>query len=131
MQKSEWTHTMFLLAAMVIVDGKIFKEEVDAFVSEAVTLNSLVKSDNSFTAKTAFDWFVLNRDDIRAWRKSPDFEKTLFKHLKALKKLQHRKQVLSSMCIIAVADDILHSTENKILSMTAQEWELVLPNAVA
>ena len=38
MDPSQWNHVLTLLAVTVVVDGRVYKEEVDTFVEQALSL---------------------------------------------------------------------------------------------
>ena len=102
MHKSQWTNVLSLLAVMVIVDGRVYKNEVDTFVSEAVALDKILNKETSFTNKLAFDWFVTKRDEIKTWGKPDGKKRHMIKHILALREHPHRKDILASMHRIAL-----------------------------
>jgi len=65
----QWTHILTLLSVVVVVDNRVYKEEVDMFVEQARTLKEVITPDMLFSDKMAFDWFVVHRDEIKASRR--------------------------------------------------------------
>ena len=128
MQEANWSDVMTLLAAMVAVDGKVFKEEVDAFVTETCTLRSLINTEIPFSKKQAYDWYVTHRAAVRKMCKAVDASDRILEHINSLSKNPNRALILASMNNIAISDSNLHASEHEILSLAAKTWGLKHPS---
>ena len=128
MDPSQWTHILTLLAVTVIIDGRIYKEEVDTFVAESVALKEKLSPDMIFSKKMVFDWFVVHRDDMAKWLKDPESHTQILKHILALGENPHRDKILSAMYAIAISDQKYHKTESDTLSLAAKHWDLPHPH---
>ena len=122
MDETQWLDVMTLLAVMVVVDGKVFKEEVDTFIEEAIKLSELVGLEASFSKKLAFDWYVTRRTDIKKICAISEPSAQVIALIKALKESPHRFAVLASMNKIALADQNFHPAEFNTLSLAGKEW---------
>ena len=67
MDTQQWTHILTLLSVAVIIDSRVYKEEVDMFVLQSLKLKDVISPDMIFSKKMAFDWFMVHRDEIKAW----------------------------------------------------------------
>lgn len=128
MDPSHWTHILTLLAITVIVDGKIYKEEVDTFVAESVRLKESLSPDMIFSEKMVFDWFVVHRDEIAKWLKDPESHTQVLRHILALGENPDREGILDAMYAIAIADAAYHKTESDTLTLAAKHWNLPHPH---
>ena len=54
MEPSQWNHILTLLAVTVVVDGRVYKEEVDTFVNEALGLKEKASPKMLFSKKNGF-----------------------------------------------------------------------------
>ena len=72
MGPTQWNHILTLLAITVVVDGRVYKEEVDTFVARTLSLKEETSPSMLFSKKMVFDWFVVHRDEIVAWLKEQD-----------------------------------------------------------
>ena len=127
MEPSQWNHILNLLAVTIIVDGRIYKEEVDTFVDEALSLKEKASPNMLISKKMIFDWFVVHRDDIKKWLQESDPHKRVMQHIHALGKNPHRKTIMSAMYSIAVSDGNYHKTEVDTLSLAAKSWGMPNP----
>lgn len=128
MDPSQWTHILTLLAITVIIDKKIYKEEVDTFVAESVALKEELSPDMIFSKKMVFDWFVVHRDEIAKWLEDPESHTQILKHILALGENPNRGKILSSMYAIAISDQKYHRAESDTISMAAKHWNVPHPH---
>lgn len=128
MGPSQWNHVLTLLAVTVIVDGKVYKEEVDSFVSESLKLKEQVSPDMLFSKKMVFDWFVVHRDEVAKWLKEPDSHTQILRHILALGDNLHRAKIMDAMYAIAMSDQKYHKTESDTLTMAAKHWRIAHPH---
>lgn len=128
MEPSQWNHILTLLAVTVVVDGRVYKEEVDTFVNEALGLKEKASPKMLFSKKMVFDWFVVHRDEIMKWLKEPNPQKRILQHILALGENPHRAKIMSAMYAIALADENYHKSEIDTLAMAAKHWGVPNPN---
>jgi len=128
MDPSQWNHVLTLLAVTVVVDGRVYKEEVDTFVEQALNLKEKASPDMLFSKKMVFDWFVVHRDEIIKWLDEPDSQTRILRHILALGENAHRAEIMTAMYAIAIADDNYHKTEVDTLSLASKHWGVPHPH---
>ncbi len=128
MDTSQWTHILTLMTVTVVVDGRVYKEEVDTFVAESIKLKETITPNMIFSKKMAFDWFVVHRDEITKWFKEPEAQKKVLRHILALGENPNRKKILAAMYAIAISDDKYHKSESDTLSLAAKHWCIPHPH---
>lgn len=127
MDTRQWTHILTLLSVAVIIDNRIYKEEVDMFVEQAFELKDVISPDMIFSKKMAFDWFVVHRDEIKAWVMDIDVHTTILRHILAVGESPHRKEILDAIFAIANVDGEYHASEVDVINMACKHWNLPLP----
>jgi len=110
----QWTHILTLLGVAVIVDDRVYKEEVDMFVEQAWALKEVITPDMLFSEKMAFDWFVVHRE----------------RHILALGESPFCKDILNAIYAIATVDGEYHPSEADVIGMACKHWNLSVPNNV-
>jgi len=124
----QWTHILTLLSVAVIIDNRIYKEEVDMFVEQAFKLKGVISPDMIFSEKMAFDWFVVHRDDIKAWLADIDSHTVILRHILAIGESPFCKEILDAIYAIANVDGEYHSSEVDVISMACKHWHLPAPD---
>lgn len=127
MDIKQWTHILTLLSVAVIVDDRVYKEEVDMFVEQALSLKDVITPKMIFSKKMAFDWFVVHRDEIKAWVGEMDSHTVILRHILALGDSPFRKEILDAIYSIATVDGEYHASEADMISMACKHWHLPLP----
>lgn len=128
MDTRQWTHILTLLSVAVIIDNRIYKEEVDMFVEQAFKLKGVISPDMIFSEKMAFDWFVVHRDDIKAWLADIDSHTVILRHILAIGESPFCKEILDAIYAIANVDGEYHSSEVDVISMACKHWHLPAPD---
>ncbi|WP_427454059.1 hypothetical protein [Litorimonas sp. WD9-15] len=124
MNAKNWDDTLHLLCMMILVDGKVFEEEVEAFKDAAIALKDIVNPKLMLTRHMAGDWFALHRDDI-AIRVSPVFyDSSLSGILKSLDTAENKKELIFALLKVAMSDGRKHISEQKLLFSACAAWNL-------
>ena len=118
----EWKHILRLLCFCILVDNRIYKEEVDCFVDEAIKLCDRLNPDMLFSKKMAFDWFMAHRDEQLAQLKSDKVKLHILDSIVALSKLEGREYLFAAMEKISQSDGEYHENEANLLAMAKQHW---------
>ena len=129
MDTQQWTHILTLLSVAVVVDNRVYKEEVDMFVEKALTLKDVITPNMIFSKKMAFDWFVVHRDEIKAWMSDIDPHTIILRHILALGESPYCKEILDAIYSIATVDGEYHASEVDMIGMACKHWHLPAPNA--
>ena len=90
-----WTDVLRLLCMMILIDGKVYEEELEEFKSAALALRDMVDPKLMLTGHMAQDWFELNRDDIAIGVTTVFYESNVVKTLKNLNEVENKKGLSS------------------------------------
>ena len=112
-----------LLYAMVLIDKRVVKVEMDTFFARIEGFLGLIEDVESLRAKDIIaNWFVQNYKNVLREMKTPNREQFMLTHVGKLKTYMHREQVFHIMQIIAHADEEFHDDEKAFLDDVAQIW---------
>lgn len=123
----QWTHILTLLSVAVVVDNRVYKEEVDMFVDRAMGLKEIITPKMLFSKKMAFDWFVVHRDEIKGWMGDVDPHTVILRHILALGESPFCKEILDAIYAIARVDGEYHDSEVDMIGMACKHWHLPVP----
>ena len=129
MSVDRWNDIFALLSMVIIADKRVYKEEVDAFVTSVMDIKAAsdkasIDDDTLITADLAFEWFRGNRDDILAQVSAPEYPMSALKKIFALDGFAQRKEVLRAMLLISMADKDYHPSEENLVDIAAAHWGL-------
>ena len=127
METARWTDILTLLTIAVVIDRRIYKEEVDTFRKEVLALCEILTPEMIFSDKMAFDWFLVHRDKVMTWLIEPQAKQTIITHLQKLKNEPARARILQSLHAIVIADNECHLHEAEFINLAAEQWELPSP----
>lgn len=127
MSTESWHDIMTLLSLVVLADKRVYKEEVDTFVSAAVKLNGQVNPGLFITEKMALSWFIENRDGLKSALQSPSINIQIDRILGTLKPLKNKQAILTVMKAIAQADSDYHKSEHYMVKRAATLWGMPVP----
>ena len=121
-------HSFFtLLYAVVLIDNRVVRVEVNQFFKALEEFMKEVESINTLEAKsTISNWFVQNYKSILAEMRSPDRETFLLSHVESLKFYEHRQKIFEMMEFVANSDDDFHALEKQFLNKVSDVWQLKL-----
>ena len=128
METARWTDILVLLTIAVVIDRRVYKEEVDAFRREALALREVLTPDMIFSDKMAFDWFLVHRDNVLDWLREPNAKDIIIGHIQKLKNEPARARILEAMYAISIADKEFHPNEDDLIGLTAKHWGVPHPN---
>lgn len=129
METARWTDILMLLTIAVVIDRRVYKEEVDVFRRECLALCEILTPDMIFSDKMAFDWFLVHRDKVMTWLMEPHSNQKVISHLKKLSSEPERGRILQAFYAISMADDECHPSEAEFIALAASYWSL--PNPIA
>lgn len=122
MRPEQWTEIFTLLAIIVVADNRVYKEEVDSFVGQVDILKSQVGSEALVTSKLAFDWFIAQRDEIKAKINQDNAEFYIVRTIQSLMDFPDHGALLRSMEAVSVSDREFHIEEKSIIQLAAAYW---------
>lgn len=112
-----------LLALVVLVDKRVYKEEVDTLAVEAE--NILKNTLGLFmTQSMAVDWFQTNRTSLQALLDDEFLDYNLNVAIKCVDEFPDKTSLRRAMLRVAYADDEFHDSENRLIRMAGQKWGL-------
>jgi len=124
----QWTHILTLLSVAVIIDNRVYKEEVDMFVDQAMSLKDVITPDMIFSKKMAFDWFVVHRDEVKSWLAKDDSGTIILRHILSLGDSPFCKDILKAIYAIVTVDGEYHASEVDMITMACKHWNLSIPS---
>ena len=124
MHSQNWNDALTLLCMMIMADGKVYQEEVQAFRKAAVQLRDAVSPEIMVTEKMAHDWFVLHKDNISQKMSSVYVVDATREVFNRLKPLPNKKELIVALMKIALSDGHQHHAENKIMLRACEAWDL-------
>lgn len=124
MHSQNWNDALTLLCMMIMADGKVYQEEVEAFKKAAVQLKDAVSPEMMVTEKMAYDWFVLHKDDISQKMSSVYIVDATREVFDRLKSLSNKKELIIALMKIALSDGHQHKSENQIMLRACEAWDL-------
>ena len=124
MHSRNWNDALTLLCMMIIADGKIYQEEVEAFKTAAVQLRDVVSPEMMVTKKMAHDWFVLHKDEITLNMTEPFRATAMEDVFDRLNTLPNKKELITALLKVALSDGHQHRSENKIMVQACKAWNL-------
>jgi len=115
----------YLLYAMVLIDNRVVKVEMDLFFAIIETFLRTTLHTEALTAKaTITNWFMQNYKTVLSEMRTPVRETHLLKHAEALKAFSHKEHVFAMMKEIAISDNEYHDDERLLLEKISKIWEL-------
>lgn len=125
MTQHERDSIFYLLYAMVLIDNRVIKVEMDMFFAIIEDFLTAIFNSDVLTAKsTISNWFIQNYKNILKEVRSPIRESYLMEHVEALKNYDKTKYVFEMMREIAISDDEYHKEERMFLQKAADIWGL-------
>ena len=124
MTSDEWHNIMTLLTLVILADKKVYKEEVDTFVSTVKSLNETIAPGMFMTESMAFDWFKSNRLRVSHLLVGPNVERNLQDLVQRTRNISGKQAIISAMEKIANADSDYHRNEDTIINKCAKGWKL-------
>jgi len=126
MHDSHWNPLLKLLGLIVMMDGKIYQEEVMAFSKATKMLQKTLSPDIFLTDTMIKDWFINHREEIKSIVDSLEYDQKLLEIIGPIRTLSEKKLVLKAMVKIAKSDGSYHTKENMIIKKAAKYWNVNL-----
>lgn len=117
-----WNDVLHLLGMMILIDGKIYEEEVDAFTDAAISLRDIVDPNLMLTRHMAKDWFAGHRDRIINSIRPSCYESTIARTLKRLDDVDNKKDMIFALLKVAISDGYKHPSEERLLNSACETW---------
>lgn len=124
MRSSEWTYLLKLLGLVVMIDGKVYQEEMSAFTKAALKLQEVLSPDIFLTRAMVLDWFLNHREELRDIVNGLEYDTHIIAIIAPIRGLNQKKAVLNAMILIAQADGFYHGKERMIINKAAKYWNV-------
>lgn len=121
---SQWKYIFKLVGLIVVANGKVLKEDLDAYQNMMVELAVVIDPKIVMTRKMAFDWFKNHKDDLVAIIDSLAYEDTLIDIFSHMRHLPHKLDVLTAMVKVAIADGHYGPMEELFIKKTILFWNV-------
>ena len=121
---SSWKHLLKLVGLIVVANGTVIKEDLDAYQDVMIELAAVIDPNIVMTRKTAFDWFCHNKSSLVAIIDSLAYEDTLIDIFSHMRHLPHKLDVVTAMVKVAIADGDYGSKEELLIKKTILFWNI-------
>lgn len=108
---------------MVLADNKVYPEKLSCFTANCLKLRDDIDPNTIMTSKTAIDWFISNRDDIRINLMGSQSKRYINEVIRSLRSFKHKEKLLQALRDIALADGSELISEKRILEECSYRWE--------
>lgn len=124
MNKEYLENILTLLTVVILIDDKVYPEEVEAFSKAVQKISEQIDPDILFTSSMAADWFKANRSNVQLRLQSHGADQLIMRLVQSIKVYAHKKDVFFNMIRIAHADSEYHTTEHDVLRIAADVWNI-------
>lgn len=122
---SEELHDLLsVIAVTIFADKRVFAREIETFLKMSEEVQLLRKADDKLSEAKLLSWFDANSTMIRDKIKTPKFESWFYGCLDRLNGLYDKEAILDIMHEIAKSDDEFHISEQALIILTANRWNL-------
>ena len=120
-----------LLAVMIMADGRVRDEEIDAFARGIEILQTNFEPGETMPTAAYRAWYDLNEARARDLSLAEPFDAAIMPYLSDLSDLDNRQLLLDQLGAIADADMHRDKHESDLLTLAAAFWGLVRTTAAA
>jgi len=124
MSPTTWKSVFRLLGLMVLIDDRVYQEEVESFVSACIKLRDILNPNMMFTRKMAFDWFLAHRDSLSEALQTQTIDTLLRTLASGVEEKEEHVNILRALEMIAASDGHKHPRELLILKKLAGIWNI-------
>ena len=122
---SEELHDLLsVIAVTIFADKRVFAKEIETFLKMSEKVQKLRNSDDSLSEAKLLSWFDSNSAIIRDKIQTPKFESWFYGCLDRLNGLYDMQAIIDIMSEIAKSDDDFHISEQALIVLTANHWNL-------
>ena len=126
MNTDDWDSLLKLLGLIVMMDDKVYQEELEAFSAFTLKLQKEISPDIFLSETMTRDWFVNHRSYLKAIVEGLDYDQAILNILAPIRTLPQKDSVLQAMIAVAKADGFFHDKEKMIITKTARYWNVKL-----
>jgi len=124
MNTDHWEKIMRLFACVILVDGKVYDEEVVCFADMVDYLSRRLPIKQRVSRVQALSWFAQNRKFIARDIAKRGMDKAARDAILAVEHFPNKKDLLIVMRQIAHVDGLFHPSEQGVVQQAAKFWKL-------
>lgn len=121
---SQWEYLLRLFGLIVMVDNKVYQEEVEAFIDAAMRLKKTVSPNMILTRHMVLEWFIGHKDRLQNVVNARDYDRELIEVIAQLRGIPNKVEILKAMIDVALADEVYHAKEKMIVKKTILYWKI-------
>jgi len=120
----EWRSLLKLVGLMAVANGKLVKEDVDAFQEAMMELRVVVDPTLVMTRKMLKDWFIYNIDELKAVVNGLEYDSELLAIFKHIRSFPFKLDVATAMMRVGIADGDYGDMEKMFMKKTILYWNM-------
>lgn len=124
MKKEYLDQVLTLLAIVILIDDKVYPEEVETFSKAVQKISEQIDPNILFTPSMASGWFRDNRESILRKLRNETSDSLIDSIIQKLRSYNGHKDVFFNMIRIAHADQEYHQTEHAVIKMASEAWNI-------
>lgn len=113
-----------VIAVMIFADKRVFAKEIETFLKMSEKVQQLHKVDDRLSEAKLLSWFDANSAIIRDKIQTPRFESWFYGCLDRLSGIYDKGAIIDIMGEIAKSDDDFHISEQALIILTANRWNV-------
>lgn len=121
---NKWHNIFQLMGLMVVANGRIFPEDMKAYLDNVIELSAVVDPSVVITRKMAKDWFLINKPDLVEIVDGLAYDSAIIAILSDIKSFPYKLDVITSMVQIAIADGHYGDMEKRFIKKTILYWNI-------
>ena len=124
MNSEHWNKVMRLFTYMILVDGRVFEEEVVCFADMVDYLSRRLPIADRVSRAEAKRWFEQNRASLDRALKHRDTETLIWDSIFDVESFPNKQDLLTVMRQIAHVDGYFHNSEREFVRRAKAHWKL-------
>ena len=124
MKKEYLENVLTLLTVVILIDEKVYPEEVETFSKAVQKISEQIDPNILFTPSMAADWFKANRANVQMKLKQESYKTLISSIIQNLREFSGHKDVFFNMIRIAHSDQEYHVTEHEVILMASEVWKI-------
>lgn len=124
MNKEYLENVLQLLTVVILVDEKVYPEEVETFSIAVQKISEQIDPNILFTQSMARDWFKANRESVQLKLKATGATAMINATIQNLRNFPGHKDIFFNMIRIAHSDQEYHTKEHAVIKMASDAWKI-------
>jgi len=120
----EWKYIFTLLGLVVVADGRLTEEKVEAYKDAMMELAVVIDPSLVMTRRMIFDWFLSHKQELDDVIMSLEYDTALINIFKEIRNLPHKLDVITGMVKISIADGLYSDMSKLFIKKTILYWNV-------